>query len=224
MRNQGDQNQNHESPLISRLVDWVAMPERMHGASVTENELSEIFGVSRTPLREALNFASAIRLVERERNRPIKVPALSVQDMLQLSLTREALEGLITFQAVEHVVAGEASLAELEKINQRMKALAKIGDTEALLATGRDFHHFIRVHSGNPVASMMLRQLMLRIERYRQCIRSMPKRTALIVHEHEVILAAFRDGDPAAAAKAAQQHVTNAREYYRSALAKHALL
>ena len=209
--------------LVSRLADWIAMPERTQGASITETELAAIFGVSRTPLREALNFAAAIGLVRRERNRSIQIPPLSGEDMLQLSLTREELEALVTFQAAERIIAGEVSIEELEKLNLRMNALAAIGDTGILLGTGLDFHEFIRVHSGNRVAAGLLRQLMLRLERYRQCIRSLEDRSGHIVHEHDGILDAIRNGDPAGAAKAARKHVANARESYRAELAKHDL-
>lgn len=209
--------------LVSRLADWIAMPERMRGASITETELAAIFGVSRTPLREALNFANAIGLVRRERSRSIQIPPLSGEDMLQLSLTREELEALVTFQTAKRIVAGEVSIEELEKLNRRMNALAAIGDTGVLLGTGLDFHEFIRVNSGNHVATGLLRQLMLRLERYRQCIRSLEGRTSHIVHEHDEILDAIRDGDPEGAAKAARKHVANARKSYRAELAKHDL-
>lgn len=209
--------------LVSRLADWIAMPGQMHGASITEVELAAIFGVSRTPLREALNFASAIGLVRRERSRSIQVPPLSGEDMLQLSRTREELEALVTFQTAERIIAGEVAIDELEKLNQRMNALAAIGDTGVLLGTGLDFHDFIRAHSGNHVAAGLLGQLMLRMERYRQCIRTLEGRSTHIVHEHSGILDAIRRGDAAAAATAARQHVANARESYRVELAKHGL-
>ena len=44
--------------LVTRLAEWIAKPEQMHGRLITENDLSAIFGVSRTPLREAINFAN----------------------------------------------------------------------------------------------------------------------------------------------------------------------
>lgn len=209
--------------LVSRLADWIAMPEQMHGVSITEVELAAIFGVSRTPLREALNFASAIGLLRRERSRSIQIPPLSGEDMLQLSLTREELEALVTFQTARRIVAGEVSIEGLERLNQRMNALAAIGDTGVLLGTGLDFHEFIRVHSGNHVAAGLLRQLMLRMERYRQCIRTLEGRSSHIVHEHDGILDAIRNGDPQGAANAAREHVANARESYRVELAKHGL-
>lgn len=220
---------NHKGPmdqpvsLISRLADWVAMPEQMHGTSITETELAGIFGVSRTPLREALNFASAIGLVRRERSRSIEILPLSGEDMLQLSLTREELEALVTFQTAKRIIAGEVAIEELENLNRRMNALASIGDTGVLLGTGLDFHEFIRVHSGNHVAAGLLRQLMLRLERYRQCIRSLEGRSGHIVHEHDGILDAIRNRDAEGAAQAARKHVANARESYRAQLAKHDL-
>jgi len=209
--------------LISRLSSWIAQPEQVHGVSITENELAAIFGVSRTPLREALNFASAIGLIRRQRSRSIEIPPLSGADMFQLSRTREELEGLITFQVSERIAAGEVSIDGLEKLNQRMSALATIGDTGVLLGAGLDFHEYMRANSGNDVAAGLLQQLMLRLERYRQCIRTLDDRSGHIVHEHGQIIDAIRAGDSAGAAKAAREHVANARESYRAQLAKHGL-
>lgn len=211
-------------PLVARLASWIAQPEQMHGVAITEHELAAVFGVSRTPLREALNFANAIGLIHRERSRSIEIPPLSVDDMVQLSRTREELEGLITFQTAERIAAGEVSIDGLETLNQRMNALAAIGDTGVLLGAGLDFHAYIRIHSGNHVAAGLLEQLMLRMERYRQCIRSLEGRSALIVHEHDDMLAAIRAGDSAAAAAAAREHVANARESYRTELSRHGLI
>lgn len=215
---------DHSVSLIARFAEWIAQPEQMHGLSITEVELAAIFGVSRTPLREALNFANAIGLIRRERSRSIEIPPLSMDDMMQLSVTREQLEGLVTRQAAQRIAAGEVSIEGLEKLNQRMNALASIGETGVLLGAGLDFHAYMRAYSGNHVASRLLEQLMLRMERYRQCIRSLESRSALIVHEHDDILDAIRASDAERAAKAAREHVANARESYRVELEKHGLL
>lgn len=206
--------------LVTRLAEWIAKPEQMHGRLITENDLSAIFGVSRTPLREAINFANAIGLLQRERSRPIEIPPLSRADMLQLSRTREELEGLVTRQAAERIVAGEVSITGLEKVNRRMGALAGLGDTGVLLSAGLDFHVYMRAYSGNPVAAGLLDQLMLRMERYRQCVRTLEDRSGHIVHEHDDILDAMRAGDPDAAARAARAHVANARDSYDAVLSK----
>jgi len=206
--------------LISRLAEWIARPEQMHGRLVTEADLSAIFGVSRTPLREAINYANAIGLLRRDRSRPIEIPPLSRADMKELSRTREELEGLVTRQAAERIISGEVSITGLEKVNRRMGALAGIGDTGVLLSAGLDFHSYMRALSGNHVAAGLLDQLMLRMERYRQCVRSLEERSGHIVHEHDEILEAIRRGDIGAAVAAAKLHIANARDSYDAVLSK----
>lgn len=210
-------------PLMTRFTSWISNPEQMRGSLITENDLTGVFGVSRTPLREVLNRAGSIGLIKRQRSRSIEIPALSGTDMIQLSRTREELEGLIAIQVTERVKAGEVSLDRLEMINQQMGALATVGDTKVLLSAGLDFHGYMRFLSGNEVASGLLEQLMLRLERYRQCIRSLDGRSALIVHEHDDVLTAIRAGDAAAAAAAARAHIARARDFYRTELLKHGL-
>ncbi|WP_141454191.1 GntR family transcriptional regulator [Pseudoxanthomonas sp. z9] len=216
--------QNHDVPLLTRLTNWISHPERMQGVWVTEAELSLVFGVSRTPLREVLNQLNGIGLIRRQRSRSIEIPPLSVADMVQLSRTREELEALITVQVTERHIAREIDIGSLERINRQMGALAALGDTGVVLATGRDFHGELRLLSGNHVASFLLEQLMLRMERYRQCILSLQGRSTEIVHEHDQMLEAIRAGDTSAAAHAARAHIVHARAFYRDELIKHGLL
>ncbi len=218
-----DELKDQSVPLMSRLTDWIADPARIDGCSITETELAGVFGVSRTPLREAINRAHSIGLIRRERSRSIEIPPLSTADMMQLSSTREELEGLIARQVTERLVAGEISLSRLESINTQMGALATVGDTGVLLGVGLDFHGRLRALSGNAVAAGLLEQLMVRLERYRQCVRSLDGRSSLIVSEHDTLLDAMRAGDPAAASAAARAHIARAREFYRDELFRRGL-
>ncbi|MCW2387201.1 DNA-binding GntR family transcriptional regulator [Sphingobium sp. B11D3B] len=218
-----DELKDQSVPLMTRLTDWIANPARMEGCSITETELAAVFGVSRTPLREAINRAHSIGLIRRERSRSIEIPPLSTDDMVQLSRTREELEGLIARQATERLVAGEISLSRLESINTQMSALATVGDTGVLLGVGVDFHARLCVLSGNAAASGLLAQLMVRLERYRQCVRSLEGRSTLIVSEHQTLLEAMHAGDAHGASAAARAHIARAREFYRAELFRHGL-
>lgn len=203
-------------PPFDRLVSWVCDPERAEGAVVTELELSQLVEIGRTPLREVLNQAQMIGLIRREPNRSIEVPALSLDDMEQLSVTREELEALIAMTVTRRHIAKVISIEPLERINRRMHALAEAGDMELLLEGGLEFHAVMRDLSGNAVASRLLEQVMIGLERYRRLMIARSERGEQIVEEHDMILNAVRAGDAEAAARAARYHIAHARGLYRS--------
>lgn len=205
-------------PPFDRFVAWVCDPERASGAVVTEQELIRLVEIGRTPLWEVLHQAQMIGLIHREPNRSIEVQPLSISNMEQLSITREHLEGLIAITVTERFVAGQVSLEPLERINRQIRALADAGDMELQLEAGLEFHAQMRDLSGNAVASRLLDQVMIGLERYRRLMTEHQERGPEIVEEHEQLLAAIRAGDAEEAAKAARLHTVHARTLYRQIL------
>lgn len=201
---------------FDRLVAWICDPECADGAVVTEQELSQLLEIGRTPLREVLNQAQMIGLIHREPNRSIEIPPLSLEDMEQLSVTRELLEALIARIVTQRHLAKEISIEPLERTNRRMRALADAGDMELLLEGGLEFHAAMRDLSGNAVASRLLDQVMIGLERYRRLVTERHERGAEIVEEHDAVLNAIRAGEAEAAANAARYHIAHARQLYHS--------
>ncbi|ODT81035.1 MAG: hypothetical protein ABS76_13125 [Pelagibacterium sp. SCN 64-44] len=213
---------NRAVPLFDRFIAWVCDPARADGMFVTEQELTSLLDISRTPMREVLHQAQMIGLIRREPNRSIEIPPLSVPDMEQLSITREHLEALIAMNVAERVARGEVSIEPLDKIHRRIRALAQVGDIELQLEAGLQFHARMRVLSGNAVAARLLDQLMINLERYRQLASGSPVRGMEIVGEHELILEALIAGRAEEAAQAARAHIEHARLLYRRVLAERA--
>lgn len=208
-------------PLFDRFFAWICDPARSGGLFVTEQELADLFQVSRTPLREVLQQAQMIGLIRREPNRSIEVPALTIEEMHGLSVTREHLEGLVTATIAERLMAQQIDIAPLERLNRRMRALADAEDSELLLQAGLAFHAEMRRLAGNAAASRLLEQVLLCLERYRQLVQRHSERGRQIIDEHEVILAALGRCDATEAAVAARAHIASARAFYTRAL--HAL-
>ena len=186
--------------------------------SLKEIELSERLDVSRTPLREALHRLELFGLVRRGQGRGIVVPAMSMQEMENVSRTRERLEGLIVFSVGRRYAAGEISLESLEKINRRVLAFWDIDDIEALLDAGLAFHVELRRLANNPFASQLLAQTLLRLERYRHLVVGLDERGSDIHAEHETILECLRAKDPDGAEREMRRHLSNARRIYRHEL------
>jgi DNA-binding GntR family transcriptional regulator len=211
---------NRAVPLIYRFVAWVCDPPRADGVFVTEQELTTLLDIISTPMREVLHQAQMIGLIRREPNRKIEIPALTLHDMEQLSITREHLEALIAMSVAQRVANGAVSIEPLDKIHRRIRALAQVGDMELQLEAGLEFHAQMRVMSGNAVAARLLDQLMIGLERYRQLVADSPSRGEEIVGEHELILEAVAAGDVPRAAQVARAHIEQARTLYRHVLTR----
>jgi DNA-binding GntR family transcriptional regulator len=111
-----------------------------------QEQLSEKFGVSRTPVREALRRLAALGLVSFEPNRGVRVRLLSHDDLREAFLVRAELEGLVTELAAERMTP--EALHELEDAEKRFARLTKElrsrdpgGDRRALMTNWMQANH-----------------------------------------------------------------------------------
>jgi DNA-binding GntR family transcriptional regulator len=93
------------------------------GAVLRQEQLSEQYAVSRTPIREALRRLAALGLVSFEANRGFRVRTLSRQDMWEAFLLRAELESLVTSIAAEKMNA--SALSELDQAEKRFSTLTR---------------------------------------------------------------------------------------------------
>lgn len=91
------------------------------GTVLRQDALSEEYGVSRTPVREALRRLAALGLVSFEPNRGVRVRTLSREELREAFLVRAELESLVTEIAAGRITRGE--LDELEEIERRFSVL-----------------------------------------------------------------------------------------------------
>ncbi|HSB38909.1 MAG TPA: GntR family transcriptional regulator [Gaiellaceae bacterium] len=113
------------------LEDAVISGELAPGAVLRQEQLSERFGVSRTPIREALRRLAATGLVSFEANRGVRVRAIPREELREAFLVRAELEALVTELAVPRF--GDAELLALRAAEAEFAQL-----TDALLERGRD--------------------------------------------------------------------------------------
>jgi DNA-binding GntR family transcriptional regulator len=114
------------------------------GDRLVESELAERFGVSRTPVREALQRLETQSLLTRD-GRSLIVASLDHAQMAELYAVRQELEGLAAKLAAQHAAA-----EEIEVLRDMVEAdRALLGDPEALARANRRFHNQIHLASHN---------------------------------------------------------------------------
>jgi DNA-binding GntR family transcriptional regulator len=209
---------NLADETFRRLYDLVVSHETPVTTPLREIELAARLEVSRTPLRQALQRLETFGLIERRGGRGVVVPPMSIVEMENISRARERLEGLIACSVGKRYACGEVSIDTLRTINRRVRAFRDIEDAQAMLDTGIAFHAEMRRLAANPVASQLLGQTLLRLERYRRLVHYKIDRGGDIHSEHERVLERLEAKDPEGAEKEMRRHIANARRFYRQAL------
>ncbi len=172
------------------------------GAAVSEKELALSYGISRTPVREALLRLADEGLVEIVPKSGTVVTRIPVSRMPEAIVIRTALE-----QVNVRAAARQASLSDLMGLRmllQRQLEAAETGDEEAFHAADEAFHAAIAEAAGYPGIWELVQQVKLQVDRYRRLTLPQEGRMARVCSDHAAILAAIegRDGDAAASAMA----------------------
>lgn len=200
--------------IFRTLLRRITLGELPPGSDVTEEGLAASLEVSRTPLREAVRRLEGMGILGRRANRMLFVPPLSEAEMRDLSITREALEVAVLTEVLHRLREGETSLEKLEFIHERMKQLVNLDAKYTTLEYGLDFHRELYKLANLPIATTILDQVLIRIERYRQLVKNDVARSRNVVAEHEKLLEALKSNDEAGAQEAMRRHIRAGRGMY----------
>ncbi|WP_307621483.1 GntR family transcriptional regulator [Streptomyces sp. V3I7] len=199
-----------QAPAADRVYTHVkqgVLDRRYEGGTLlTEGELAEAVGVSRTPVREALlrlEVEGLIRLYPKKGALVLPVSAQEIADVVETRL-------LVEEHAARKAVPAPPSLiARLEELLDRQKEQAAAGDFAGAAVSDRCFHAEIVRSGGNEILSRLYDQLRDRQLRMGVAVmQSHPDRIAKTLSEHEEILDALRSGDPEAAVAVVHRHVS----------------
>ena len=172
------------------------------GSPLQDRMLIERFGVSRTPVREALIRLSEIGLVDIFPQSGTFVSRVPVNAIPEAVLIRKALEGITVELAARH--ATPERLAAVDLAIRRQKGAAHAGDTDAFHEADEGFHAAIADLSGHPGIWALLSQAKIQMDRARRLTLPVLGRMEQVIAEHETIRThlAARDEEGAKAAMA----------------------
>jgi DNA-binding GntR family transcriptional regulator len=211
---EGMQRPGHSSAhqIFELLANRVSRWELPAGERLTEGRLSAEFGVSRTPVREALRLLEKAGYVEQVPPRGYAVRAVDLVTIDQVYTVRAALEEL----SVE-LAAQETSTAAFTALVERARRAAVSVPGEPPGEEMReDFHEELAALSGNAELLRLLRDIDSRIYAYRRLDAWVPDRASGAQAEHLQIVELLRAGQTAQARAAMRQHVERSRETVRS--------
>ncbi len=193
--------------LYESLREEILSGELSPGAVISQVQLSNRLGVSRTPLREAIRLLEREGLVESEVNHRSRVASFSVSDLEQLYAMRVQLEALGIRVTIPRL--GNDDLDGMESTLQRMSDHARAEDYEGWEPPHRAFHESLVSLAGERLVTT-ISQLYSHTERYRRYLMKDESQTWHIwprsISVHRGIFEAVRDKDPVAASERLAHH------------------
>ncbi len=180
--------------LLDRLRQMIIGGQFEPGDKIPERALCEQFGVSRTPLREALKVLAAEGLVRLAPNRGAVIAELSQEEFDECLPISAAIEDLSGKLACENIT--EAEMEEIKDLHKAMVAEHARGNLDGFVAATRQIHEKIVAASRNPLLTSIEDTLLFRLG-WTQTISRLPQgAVAQLLADHELMLSALeaRDG------------------------------
>lgn len=189
------------------------------GSRLVELALADDLGMSRTPVREALNRLLAEELAVVDPMRGMIVKPFDAREVEDFYTLREVLDGLAAKLAAQRI--SQDQLIRLGALVERMELATEKGDEKALVHANVLFHETIFDASANQRLLSLGRTLSDFVRRLSSVAFSDPDRDREVAREHRAILDALESRDPERAERCAREHMAHARSHYvrQSALA-----
>lgn len=187
------------------------------GARLDEVTLADQFGVSRTPLREALQrlaLSGLIELIPR-RGAFVRQPGpVELMEMFEVMAEVEAVCGRLAAMRIS-----DKALTELHDANAKCQAAIDAQNPDAYYLENERFHRIIYQQSGNSFLASEAGALHRRLKPFRRQQLRLRGRMAQSMAEHEDIVQALEAGEPERAANALRGHVAIQGEKFHSLMA-----
>lgn len=196
---------NHAQRLKQRIEDEIVSGELALGSRLDENQLATRFGVSRTPIREALLQLAATGLIQTKPRRGAIVSAPEPHLLLAMFETMAEIEAACGRLAARRLTVDDASALQTALSGCRDAMAAE--DAEAYYAENYVFHTVVYRASHNAFLAEQALTLHRRLAPYRRLQLRVRQRVPQSLAEHAAIVAAILAGDATQAADALRSHV-----------------
>ncbi len=187
--------------LWSRILNFRYHP----GYKFSDEEIAAEMGISRTPVREALNRLTEQGLVDARPNKGFWVKTFSKKEVEDLYVLRDALEALAVSLTIKNLDAKKAEA--LKKLLETYPKLMEASDLTRLNDADENFHDLIALYSGNSALYETLKNLSGKIRITRRYDHLRPTSFQETYKEHWQVLNHMLNGELSRAKKAMSKHI-----------------
>lgn len=201
--------------LLDRLRRMIIGGQFLPGDKIPERQLCEQFGVSRTPLREALKVLAAEGFIRLAPNRGAVVAELSfdeIEECVPISAAIEALSGEL---ACEHIT--NAEIEEIKAELGKMMACFEAGDMGGFLQSNHEIHEKIVAATRNATLSTIYGTLFFRVGWPRLMSGLSHDEIAKVIEDHKEMVRVLESRQSQDLSKLLKTHWENVFATYRKA-------
>jgi len=196
--------------VAERLRELIRSGELEPKSRINELELAERFGISRTPLREAIKILATEGLLELLPNRGARVASITIQEIDEMIEVVAGLEATAADLACKRITDNE--IAAIEGLHQKMVAAWKRKDNSGYFMLNRQIHEAIMTASRNATLQGIYENLSGRIQRTRYSAHKTPEQWRRAVAEHEQMIKLLKARDSDRLAKLMREHIYGKKE------------
>ncbi len=195
--------------VAERLRTRIYAHDLAPGAWIDEQSLADEFGISRTPMREALKVLAAEGLVVLKPRRGCYVAEMSERDLDEIFPVLALLEGRVAEEAARRLTSAEFS--RLAQIHAELERHAAANDADRFFEANQAFHNALQALAGNRWLSQLIDDTRKFLKLTRRDSLRLDGRIHQSLAEHRAILAALERRDAAAAALQMHNHILSGR-------------
>lgn len=196
-----NQSERIRAALLEAIKDGCLLP----GDAVDEKDLADRFGVSRTPVREALITLAAQHLMRIVPRSGIHVHAPDASELISLLEALSELEAVVARLCTLRMDIEQR--ASLKASADATRTAASLGDLHAYGKANERFHEALYRGCGNEILVAQVRQLRLRLAAFRRKVRDQPGRLDSAAAEHDEVVCGIIENNAERAAHAMREHI-----------------
>lgn len=203
----------HSERLRIEIADQILNGELLPGTPLDETTLAERYGVSRTPVREALRDLAAAGLAVHRPHRGAVVAAVTDVRLQEMFDVMADLEGLCAGYAAGNITPAERQ--DLTLLHATAKELVRKGDLEGYTQANDAFHTFIYAASHNAFLVETAMSVRRRVAPFRRAQFRTLGRLAISHQEHDRVVQAILRGDREAATREMRAHLSSVHHAFQ---------
>lgn len=203
------QRQSARDMVFQHLKAWIEDGVLAPGESIRDSEVATRLGVSRTPVREAIQMLEQLGAVVTEPSRSTRVSDAAMDDAVLLAAPLSTILGLAGELAVPHITP--ADLKAMQAANERLLSAARRKDPQGAREADYEFHDVLVRAAKNPYLTSIIDSLQLHAKRLDTVYFSDVGPTRESYAEHKAIIAALRRQDAGEVRRLSETNLSKAR-------------